>query len=157
MVVSIVHSSICMNCVAYSISSLTETRDRALSFSSEVDLEGWFPIAFLCVAYSISSLTETRDRALSFLWEVDLVGWFPIACRGHRLPGPPETTTMYAARQLFETVALHMQKLNCGVSSVFFGLRWLQVVIKRESLQTILAASDQLGMLRLMTMKWHRH
>ena len=35
------------NCIAYSISSVPETGDRALSFSREVEFMGWFPVAFL--------------------------------------------------------------------------------------------------------------
>ena len=35
------------NYVAYSISSVAETRDRALSFSREVEFMGWFSIALL--------------------------------------------------------------------------------------------------------------
>ena len=34
-------------CVAYSISSVAETRDRALSFSRRVDITGCSPVAFL--------------------------------------------------------------------------------------------------------------
>ena len=45
------------NCVTYSISSVAEARNRALSYSREVKN---------CIAYSISSKAETRDRALSF-------------------------------------------------------------------------------------------
>ena len=33
--------------VAYSISSVAETRDRAMSFSREVEFMSWFPVAFL--------------------------------------------------------------------------------------------------------------
>ena len=35
------------NCVAYSISSVAETRDRASRFSREVDFMRWFPVALL--------------------------------------------------------------------------------------------------------------
>ena len=35
------------SCVAYSISSVAEARDKARNFSREVELMRWFPAAFL--------------------------------------------------------------------------------------------------------------
>ena len=48
------------NDVTYSISSVAETRDRALSFSREVDLMRWFSVAFL--ANGVLKVTHGRNE-----------------------------------------------------------------------------------------------
>ena len=45
--IRITKSSHYCNCIAYSISSVAEARDRALSFSREAEFMRWFPVAFL--------------------------------------------------------------------------------------------------------------
>ena len=50
--------------LAYSISSSAETRDRALSFSWEVESAGWLPVAFL--VNSVFYYDTYRNRTPNF-------------------------------------------------------------------------------------------